>query len=84
MRLNKIYNNFSVELSSTTTNSILTLTSTGKTYNGRLNASYIGVNTSLINNTHFHYLTGLTDYIQVQLNNKLETQPSILNFTTNR
>jgi hypothetical protein len=83
MGLNKIYNNFSVELSSTTTNSILTLTSTGGTYNGRLNASYIGTNTSLINNIHFNYLTGLTDYIQVQLNNKLTTQPSILNFTSN-
>ena len=82
MKKNYIYNNLSVSVSSIT-NTIQSVLSTGKTYNGKLDASFIGNGTSLITNSNFHYLTGLTDYIQTQLNNKLTTTPKVLNFTNN-
>lgn len=78
-----IYDNIYVEYSAITTTLKSNTGISGSTFIGSLNASFVGSGQSIINNTIFSYQDGLTDYIQPQINNRIDTIPKLLNFQTN-
>jgi hypothetical protein len=74
-----INNNLDVSLSSYS-NSISATTISGITYFGNINSSFITTGTSVVNNQEFSYLSGLTGYVQTQINSKLNRAAPILTF----
>ena len=77
-----IYDNINISYSAIT-NTLNSNEISGVTFNGLLNSSFVGSGQSIINNTIFSYQSGLTDYIQTQINDKINTQPKLLNFSSN-
>jgi hypothetical protein len=77
-----IYDNLNVEYSAITS-LFKGVYISGVTFRGDLNSSYIGSGQSIINNTIFSYQNNLIDYAQVQINNRIDTNPKLLNFQNN-
>lgn len=73
-----IYGDLNVK-SATTSYSVSAFTISANTFYGDLDATYVGNND--VNNTEFGYLSGLTGYVQTQLNSKLLGNVPILSLS---